>query len=346
MQTKKLLFFIALTLVSASCTKDKTQPIVIEDNSVAYVINAKDNSISVVDISENLVLDVINLPNANFPFHIYISPDKSLLAVSVTNVDLSNGFPTTFFNSYSSGNKVLVIDTETKAIVNEISLNQLASNAIFSPNGKELWIGQADDVQSKMLIYKVADWRLQNTINLGKGLAEITFCTDGDMSFTCTSGEDSVQMYNAFDKSFLMNSGLSLHPIGAFPSDHHTSFIICDGNNTVFEVNADNCETIDTISLTFKPAHINYNSSKSEMWMSDVTNNKIHWFKEINSHWSEQGSLSVGTNPRWTSFSEDGSKAFIANQNSNSMSIINVSDHSILNTISVGQSPSSIAFKP
>lgn len=344
---KKLLTFLLLliSIVVTSCRHDKGSLDTSINYPSAYIVNAGDNSISVINTTTNKVVDKIELPNSNFPYHIYISPDKKLLAVSVTNHDLSNGFPTSNFNSYNSGNKVVVIDAVTKSIIREISLTQLASNAIFSPNSNELWIGQADDVQSKMLVYKVADWSLITTVPLGIGLAEITFCSDGDMSFTCTSGDDSVQMYDTFYKGFLMNSKLPAHPTGAWPSDHHSNFITCDGNNTVYELNADDCQTIDTLALGYKPGHIKYNSSKSEMWLTDVTNGKVHWFKEINSHWTEQGTILVGSNPRWIAFSDDEKIAFVANQNNNSVSIINVSNHAVTSTIAVGISPSSIAVK-
>ncbi len=346
MKKSKIILYILTVLFFYSCEHDKILPPVSLHYSTAYVVNSRDNSISMVNTNTNSVVDKIDLTSANFPYHIYISPDKKLLAVSVTNVDLSNGFPLSSFNSYNSGNKILIIDIATKNIIKEISLDQLASNAIFSVTGTELWVGQADDVHSKMLVYKTSDWTLQNTIPLGKGLAEISFCSDGDMSFTCTSVDDSVQMYNTSDKSFLMNSMLPTHPIGAFPSDHHTNFIVCDVSNTVYELNADDCQTIDTISLSYKPGHVKYNSSKSEMWMTDVSNGEVHWFKEINSHWTEQGTILVGNNPRWISFSTDESKAFVANQNSNSISVIDVSNHTLINTIGVGLSPSSIAIAP
>ncbi len=344
---KSLIFlFLASSIILNSCMNDKATPLKQVDYSALYVVNAIDNSISIIKTTTNTVTDKIDLPNCNYPYHIYISPNKKLLAVSVTNFDMSNGFPVSNYSSYNSGNKIIILDAIKKTIEKEISLPQLASNAIFSPNGSELWVGQADDLESKILIYNVADWTLQQTILLKKGLSEITFCTDGDMSFSCTSGEDSVQMYNVSDKSFLMNTGLPNHPTGAYPSDHHTDFIVCDGNNMVYEVNATDCLTIDTMTLAFKPAYIKYNSAKSEMWMSDVTNGSVHWFTIMGSHWIDRGAISVGNNPRWIIFNSDESIAYVAVQNSNYVSIINVSNHSFIKNIDVGKSPSSMAIKP
>ncbi len=334
-----------LALFANSCKHEPSQSGSVS-YPAAYIVNTSSNSISVINTNTGTVADSIMLSNAIAPYHIYISPDKKLLAVSVVNHNLSAGFPTANFDSYNSGNKVLIIDALSKKVVKEIALTRLASNAIFSFDGTELWIAQAEDVQSKIVIYNVSDWTLKTTIPLTKGLSEITFCSDGDMSFTCTSGDDSVQMYYANSKNFLMNTYLPVHPIGAFPSDHHTDFVICDGNNTVFEVDASTCLVMDTVIPGFKPGFIKYNSAKSEMWMSDVSNGKVHWFKSVSSQWVEQGAISVGTNPRWIAFNTDESLAYVANQNSNTVSIVNASSHTVTNTIVVGNSPASIAIKP
>lgn len=335
---------LCLSVITNSCTSDKIVPPNNITYPAAFVVNAKDNSISVIDLTDNTMRDNISL-NGSFPYHIYISPNKKWLAVSVCNADLSNGFPTANFNSYNSGNKIIVIDALTKEIVKEINLPKLASNAIFNYNSSELWIGQADDVQSSILVYKTSNWELVNTIPVGKGLGEVTFCSDGDMSFTCTSADDSVQMYSAFDKSFLMSTKTFSHPIGAWPSDYHTNFILCDMNNRIYEVNADDCLIIDSMFLDFKPSHLAYFSNNSELWISDVTYNKVAWLTKSGMHWSVQGTIDVGQNPRWIEIDNDAKKVYVSNANDNTVSVIDANTHTIVSTISVVDSPSGIAIK-
>jgi YVTN family beta-propeller protein len=323
---------------------EKATPQINVTYPAGYVVNSKDNSISIIDLTDNTVKDKINLPGS-YPYHIYISPNKKLLAVSVTNVDLSGGFPIVNYSSYNSGNKVIVIDAVTKEIVKEISLPKLASNALFNFSNSELWIGQSDDIQSSMLVYNISNWTLTNTIPLGKGLGEITFCSDGDMSFSTTSGDDSVQMYNVSDKSFLMSTSLPSHPIGAWASNYHTDFIVCDVNNRIYELNATDCLLLDSMLLSFRPGHTTYVACKNELWVSDVTNGKVAWFTKTGSHWSQQGTIAVGNNPRWLQVDNVSSVVYVANQNDNTVSVIDVNSHSVSKTISVGNAPSCIAIK-
>jgi YVTN family beta-propeller protein len=97
--------------------------------------------------------------------------------------------------------------------------------------------------------------------------------------------------------------------------------------------------------LSFKPSHIIYSASKYEMWMSDVTNNQVVWFTKNNTHWTQHGVISVGNNPRWMVLNKAESKAYIANQNTNTVSVVDAATHLVINTIIVGKSPCGIAIK-
>ena len=81
------------------------------------------------------------------------------------------------------------------------------------------------------------------------------------------------------------------------------------------------------------------------MWVSDVTNGRVSWFTHSGTDWVEQGTMNVGANPRWMAFNHDQTKAYVANQNANSVSVIDVATHTVIATIDVGQSPSCIAIK-
>ena len=56
-----------------------------------YVVNGGDSSISVVDPAKSAVIGTIKLQNVAFPHHVYLSPDRSMLAVADPGMDLSGG---------------------------------------------------------------------------------------------------------------------------------------------------------------------------------------------------------------------------------------------------------------
>ena len=109
---RKLLFLsaciIGLSLVFSSCKKDDSMGNT-DNTSVtydaAYVVNGESNSISVINLETNKVEKTIDLAslksdmgsgmNMNmdnmWPHHIYLSPDKSKLAIAAPGMDFSSG---------------------------------------------------------------------------------------------------------------------------------------------------------------------------------------------------------------------------------------------------------------
>ena len=85
-----LVICMALSFFSA-CKKDHTTHVISIDYPAAYVVNGQSNNISVIRLSDNTVTETISLNGATFPHHIYLSPDKTKLAVAITGTDLSGG---------------------------------------------------------------------------------------------------------------------------------------------------------------------------------------------------------------------------------------------------------------
>lgn len=49
--------------------------------------------------------------------------------------------------------------------------------------------------------------------------------------------------------------------------------------------------------------------------------------------------ITVGNNPRYIAITPDGTKAYVANENSNSVSVINIATNDVITTIPVGNDP-------
>ncbi len=181
----------------------------------SYVVNGGSNTISVIKIADNSVAATITLNGAMFPHHIYLNPAKTKLAVAITSTDLSAGHGA--HTGATAGFKIQIIDAITGTIDKEIALTKMPHNAIFNKTGSELWVGQTDDVQSKVIIYSTADWSVKNTVNVGKGLSEITFSPDGNTAFACNTTDNTVSYIDAANKSIHHTLLVGKAPIGAWP---------------------------------------------------------------------------------------------------------------------------------
>ena len=299
----------------------------------AYVVNGVSNNISVIKLSDNTVSETISLNGATFPHHIYINPAKTKLAVAITATDLSGGHAG--HSGATAGLKVQIIDVVTGMIDKEISLAKLPHNAIFNNAGTELWIGQMDTIQSQVLVYKTSDWTLQNTINVGKGLSEVTFSNDGTMAFACNTMDGTVTLIDANSKMIHTTLTVGTDPVGAWSASNGKMYVDNEMSQTVSEISVSGMNVTSTINLGFKPGYVAYHTASGELWVSDATNGKVVYYTIVGGVWTLQGNISTGADAHAIAFNSDGTKAYITNQGSGKRFCYRCSNtYSISNNIS------------
>lgn len=339
-------FIGALFLTSCNKNEDHEQhnnTLLNINYPAAYIVNGASNNISVIKLSDNSVSESIGLNGATFPHHIYINPAKTKLAVAITSVDLSAGHGE--HTGAISGFKVQIIDVITGMIDKEIALSKLPHNAIFNNNGTELWLGQSDEVQSQILVYKTSDWTLQNAINVGKRVSEVTFSSDGSMAFACNTADGTVTLIDANSKMIHTTLNVGSLPVGAWSASNGKMYVDNEMSQTVSEISVSGMNVISTINLGFKPGYVAYHNATGELWVSDATNGKVVYYKLVDEVWTLQGNISTGADAHAITFNSDGSKAYVTNQGAGNVSVIDVATHSILQTISVGSKPNGIVLK-
>jgi YVTN family beta-propeller protein len=309
----------------------------------AYVVNGGSNNVSVIKLSDNTVSETIALNGATFPHHIYINPAKTKLAIAITATDLSGGHAG--HAGAKAGLKVQIIDAITGMIDKEIALSKMPHNAIFNTIGTELWIGQMDTIQSQVLVYNTSDWTLKNTINVGKGLSEVTFSNDGAMAFACNTMDGTVTLIDANTKMMLTTLTVGADPVGAWSASNNKMYVDNEASQTISEISVSSMTVTSSINLGFKPGYVAYHTSSGELWVSDATNGKVVYYTLISGVWTIQGNIITGADAHAITFNSDGKKAFITNQGARSVSVIDVASHIVTQTIIVGTKPNGIVIK-
>lgn len=338
-------FLFILLVLSSSCNKhDKhdNHTMLNIDYPAAYVVNGQSNSLSVINLSENIVSETICLNGAVFPHHISINPAKTKLAIAITSTDLSGGHAG--HSEATEGLKVQIVNTKTGMIEKEIPLAKMPHNAIFNNDGTELWIGQSDDIQSQVLIYKTTDWTLQNTVNVGKGVSEVTFSDNGTLAFACNTTEGTVSIIDVNTKSVIETLNVGTDPIGAWPASNGNMYVDNETSQTITEISVSGLNVINTINLGFKPGYVAFNNTNSELWVSDATNGRIVYYTFVSGSWSQQGTIITGPDAHAIAFSNDQSNAYVTNQGDGSVSVIDVATHSVIKKITVGSKPNGIVL--
>ena len=335
---------IALSFSFSSCKKDHTTHTINIDYPAAYVVNGASNNISVIRLSDNTVTETISLNGATFPHHIYISPDKTKLAVAITGTDLSGGHGG--HGGSVSGYKIQIINAVTGLIEKEIPLLKMAHNATFSPDGTELWLGQSDSLESTVLVFRVSDWQPTDTIEVGSFVSEVTFTSDGAMAMATCTGSDWVNMIYPDTKQIeCATFTMGEDPIGAWPGTADYSYADNETSQSIAEIEIEADSTKSVINLGFMPGYVAYHTSTSELWVSDATNGRVVIFTNNAGTWTQMHTISTGANAHAIAFTTNESFAYVTNQDAGTVSVINTTTHTKVSDITVGQKPNGIVFK-
>jgi YVTN family beta-propeller protein len=365
---------LGVSMLFSACQKDgttdsnNTTPV---NFDAAYVVNGGSNSISVINLSTNKVDKSISLPNLQsnsvtgmmgtgltnmWPHHISLSPDKSKIAVSFPGSDLNGGsgmMLSSFTVGSTMGNissslqtqgKILIMDAVTGATIKELTLDGVAFNAVFSPDGKELWTAVMLPV-GKVMVFDASNYSLLKTINVGQMPAEVSFSEDGKKVFVANGMSNNVTVMDVNTKQVLETTSVGNYPVGAWPGMGGMMFVDNEKDQTIGMMNSTTGMMTGTVQLGFIPGMAVGNSMMNQMWVSDPNSNKVHVWTNTSSGYVAGGTVTAGNGASAIAFSKDGTTCYITNQNESTVSVVNVTTLKEMMKISVGQKPNGIVIR-
>ncbi|HEX7583445.1 MAG TPA: hypothetical protein VF373_02050, partial [Prolixibacteraceae bacterium] len=355
---KNLRLSVAVLLGSAilfsACSKDNTPntPGSIAVNSdAAYVVNGESNSISVINLSTNKVDKTIDLPQFQistgmgmmesggmmnmWPHHISLSPDKSKLAVAMPGSDF-NGGAGMMLSSFTAGSmmgnlsanllvqgKILILDAVTGEILKEITLEGVAFNAVFSPDGKELWTALMLPA-GKVNVFDATTYNLLNTITVGQMPAEVSFSDDGKKVYVANGMSNTVSVIDASTKQVLETPAVGSYPVGAWPGMGGMMYVDNEKGQSISMMNATTNMMTDSVQLGFVPGMVVRNTMMSQMWASDPNGSKVHVWTKTTTGYMMGGTVTVGSGASSIAFNQSGTTCYVTNQNDGTVSVVDV----------------------
>lgn len=314
------------------------------DFPAAYVVNGEENSLSVINLTTNKEEHHIEFKDAKFPHHIYLSPNKELLAIAITATDLSGGHG----GGHSGGSgdyKVIILDAVKGTIHHEIKVPHVPHNAAFSPDGKELWVGQMAE-EGHILVFSTSDWKQLKEIPVGKSPSEITFATNGSKAYAANTEDGTISVIDPVAKTVITTLTVGTDPVGAWAGANSKMYVDNEGSKTVSEIDVATNKVSTTINLGFTPAYVAFNTKVNELWVSD-TAGMVHFYTWDNatSSWKHGSMFNTGADAHAIVFSNDETKAYVSNQGGNTLSVVDVATHTKTLDIAVGKKPNGIALR-
>lgn len=348
---------VAISTFMASCKNtDTAQPVLNINYPAAYVVNGTSSTLSVINLNTNEVTDLIQLTDdrsgmahsgggkfLQYPHHIYLNPAKNQIAIAAPGMDLSEGHGTVKVLAHAGMAKVALLDAVKGINVKLIEVPEMNHNAIYSFDGKEIWTSQMDE-KGKVLVYNADTYVLKNTISVGKEPAEVTFSNDGMLAFVANGMSNSVSVINPTTKTVIATIPVGQNPVGAWMGSDNRMYVDNEDGQTVSIIEVKTLKVVETVVLGFMPGYAAFNGDIKELWVTDPMAGKVHWWKqEVTGKFLKGGSFPTDKGAHAIAFKD--MTAYITNQETASVSVVDVMKHEKIKDIKVGEKPNGIVIK-
>ncbi|MBA3704792.1 MAG: hypothetical protein H0W84_02505 [Bacteroidetes bacterium] len=345
MKIKNTILIVAGLFTIAACKKEKAEtpspvnPPVSNDitYNAGYVVNGGSNTISVIDLATNEVKRTITLP-LSWPHHAYINGNKTKISIGVPGMDLSGGH-----SGMTGSGKFIIVDAINGNVLDTTSTQLIGHNAIFSPDGTEIWIAQHAMV-GYVQVYDASTYTLKNTIYVQDMPLEVTFSADGLYAFVANSGAWSVSAINISTKA-VTNISVDNEPIGAWPGSNNKMYVDNEAGQSISVIDVNSLTVEETVNLGFTPGMAAYNSMTNELWVTNGDSAKVVYFMRNGNLWQRAGEIITGNGAHAIAFTNNGMYAYITNQLQANVSVINVMSKLKVKDITVGIKPNGIVLK-
>lgn len=307
--------------------------------NVLFVVNGGDNSLSVVDTDMGMVHGTIELKGVVYPHHISLSPDRSRLALAIPGMDLSAGHDSAHGTSGMKGT-VMLLDATTGETKAARALDAMNHNAIFSPDGKEIWTSQMS-MPGTVLVLDSSSLATQKSVAVGDMPAEVTFSEDGKLAFVANGMGNSVTVVDAATKDVVKTIPVGEEPVGAWTGNDGMMYVDNEKGQSISAIDVATLTVTRTYELGFMPG-MAATAPSGELWVTD-TSGKVVFFAVGST--TKTGELATGAGAHAIAFSGDGKNAFISNQTAGTLSVVDSAAHTLMTTVAVGKLPNGLVFR-
>jgi YVTN family beta-propeller protein len=318
-------------------------------DAVFVVLGGNVGSIAVIEPAANEVTARILLEHAEYPHHVYLSEDGTQMLLAVPGVDLSEGHGGDgggHGGGHGGGtavaHSVLVLDSRDGSTLVATRLAEMNHNAIFSPDGQEVWTSQMSSPGS-VLVLDASTLETKTTIPVGDAPAEVTFTPEGSHALVANTGSNSVSVIDVGSKTVVETIQVGDTPVGAWPGSDGVMYVDNEADKSLTAIDATTLDVVRTYDLGFTPAMAAV-SPGGDLWVTDTDGGRIVIYSAADG--TVLGEIATAAGAHAMAFSDDGQTAYVTNQLAASVSVIDVAGRSVVATISVGAKPNGIVFRP
>ena len=220
--------------------REPAHVVVDAETKFAYVTNAMDNNLSVIDLQQKKV--VATIPTGNMPHGLRLSPDGRAIYVanvndnSISVIDITQSKEVTripvgkapvqvgftpdgrrVYVSLRDENSVAVIDVGQRKKIATVAVGRNPIQVFATPDGRYVYVanqGTEANPDNTVSVIQTANNRVVATIKTGKGAHGVVVSDDGRQAFIANIADDTVSTIDTATQKVIRNIKVGKGPNG------------------------------------------------------------------------------------------------------------------------------------
>lgn len=289
-----------------------------------YVPNENDNTVSVVDTSDNTV--VATIPIAGSALNtaavspggalVYVASGSGIISVistasnSVVGTITVGGFPSVvafspdgsraYVTNHADDN-VAVIDTATNSVVATIDVGANPYGVAFSPDGSHAYI--TNQGSGTVSVIDTANSTVLDTIKVGDTPTMVAVSPDGSLAYVNDFGSGTVSVIGTATNSVIATINVGSGPYGVVFSPDGARAYVASNDGTISVIDTAAEKVIDTISVG-PVVGVTISPDGSHLYASHWTGSDNHTISVIDTATDTvTGTINVGSAPEYMAIS-------------------------------------------
>jgi YVTN family beta-propeller protein len=277
------------------------------DGKFAYVTNVGSKTVSVVDLATNAVVADIPI-DAGPPVYVAFTPDGSRAYVSVH--DEVRGAP----------NSVVLLDTQTRAVIATIPAEAYPFALAISPNGRQVYVPNHD--ANLITVIDTTTNAVVNKITVKPNPHSVAFSVDGRRAYVANHASNLVTVLDTKNGAVLAEIAVprSPHSIVMSP-DGSRVYVVCYDADVVAVIDPAAYTVTGTIQVQREPQSVQFAPDSKHAYVVNDGSNSV---SVVDTETSKvTATVAVGQTPTDVFVAPDGKHAYVTNISSNDVTVLN-----------------------
>jgi len=257
-----------------------------------------------------------------------------------------------------NGGRIDVINTANNTVITKIPIGGEIVGLVINPAGTKVYAANWNT--GVISVISTATNRVVDSITLGPSINSggpapysLAINRAGTLLYVTDQRANSVSVVNTATNSIVATVPVGADPLAIAVSPNGSLIYVADSGNggasrsSVSVINAATNKVIHTITLGYNAYGVAFDSTGAFAYISNQAGNGNGIISVINTKTSSViGTINLGYQqlPEWIAVTPDGTRAYIPDETTGQVSVIDLTTHSLISTFNVGGNPVQVAF--